>query len=150
MPISVSSPFHAASVVRITARHVRRMHQPDFGPTGVQSTWTPALNVYQRPCGLEICVDLAGVARRDLAITAEPGRLILRGHRAAPEPDPATARSEGGDPSMNQGPGMKILAMEIDYGPFCRVLPIPPQVILGRIQSHYHDGLLWISLPFGP
>ena len=36
--------------------------------------------------------------------------------------------------------------MEIDHGSFCRTIRLPVQVDLGRVESTYDNGLLWIRL----
>ena len=104
-----------------------------FSPT---EAWSPAINVYQAPDRLEVAVDLAGIDREQIDVRMEPGRLSIRGVRQAPEPP----RREGEAP-------MRIVAMEIDYGPFSRTLQIPENVDLPRTTSQYRDGILWITLP---
>ena len=100
--------------------------------------WRPAINVYQFPQRLEVCVDLAGVEKEKIEVTVEPGQLRIAGVRAAPEPaDP--------DPSY-----MRIINMEIDYGPFERVITIPSHVDLDRVQSECRQGMLWVYLTLGP
>jgi HSP20 family protein len=39
------------------------------------------------------------------------------------------------------------MEMEIDYGPFERVLELPSDVDPDRVEAKYRDGLLWIYLP---
>lgn len=110
------------------------MHR-NLGRCSPTEVWAPAVNVYQLPGRLEICVDLAGVDREALDVRVEPGRLLLRGTRSAPEP-------------IDRGDGpMRIVSMEIDYGPFQREILLPPEVVLEEVQSTYDDGLLWIALP---
>lgn len=103
----------------------------DFCPT---DTWSPAINVYQLEQRVEVCVDLAGVAASEVEVRVEPGRLVVRGQRGAPEP---ARRNEP----------MRIITMEIDHGPFCRVVPVPEQIDLRRVTSEFRDGLLWVRLP---
>lgn len=101
--------------------------------------WSPPINVYQRAHRLEVCVELAGVDREQVDVHVEPGRLTIRGARRTPDPP-----GRGG--KRPQGP-MRILAMEIDHGRFSRVIAIPNQVRLDRVQSTYREGLLWVILP---
>lgn len=107
-----------------------------FSPT--TQAWSPAVNIYQLPDRLEVCVDLAGVDRRELEVRVEAGRLLIQGIRKAPEPH-----------HRRQQP-MRIVGMEIDYGPFRRVVALPETVDLDRVHSTYTDGLLWITLPLKP
>lgn len=100
--------------------------------------WSPAVNIYQLEDRLQVAVDLAGIERNRIDARVEPGRLLIRGVRPAPEPphDP----SEGAQP-------MRILTMEIDYGPFARSIAIPENVDLASVSSEYREGMLWITLP---
>lgn len=103
---------------------------------GAPHAWQPAINAFQ--CGrcLRICVDLAGVEKSQIEVQAEPRRLLIRGMRDAPEPLEAEARAE------------RVLALEIDYGPFEREIVLPDRVDVERITAEQRNGLLWIELPF--
>lgn len=101
--------------------------------------WSPAVNLYQLPDRFELAVDLAGIERSRIDVRVEPGRLTIRGVRPAPEP-PADDRNDDERP-------MRILAMEIDYGPFARTVSIPEGVNLAEVSSAYRDGMLWVTLP---
>ena len=41
----------------------------------------------------------------------------------------------------------RLLAMEIDYGPFIREVPLPAEVEILQAHAEQRNGLLWISLP---
>lgn len=114
---------------------VQHWMNQSFGKYSRSEAWNPAINIYQLPDRLEVCVDLAGVERNRLDIEVHPGQLRIAGTRLAPDP-----------PGHDRGP-MRILSMEIDYGPFRRVLAIPREVDLSRVESRYRDGFLWIILP---
>lgn len=107
-------------------------HHGDFCPV---DTWAPPINLYRLERRLEVCVDLAGVDRKSIDVNIEPGQLVIRGIRHAPEPP------------HDQREGMRILAMEIDHGRFCRTIELPNVVDLPRVESEYKNGLLWIRLP---
>ena len=114
---------------------VRHAMSRNFGRCAATDTWSPAVNVYELPGRLMVCVDLAGVKREQLDVRVERGRLYIHGTREAPEP-----ATHGRSP-------MRILGMEIDYGPFSRDIAIPQDIALDRVQSKYTQGLLWITLP---
>ena len=122
----------------------------------ITDSWSPAVNVYQLPDRVEVCVDLAGVDKSAVDVRVEPGRLSIRGHRPPPEPRELTDRVEivqrkrsrhTDDEAPDPTPPVRVLAMEIDNGPFGRVLPIPEDTDLSRVESRYTDGLLWVILP---
>jgi HSP20 family protein len=99
-------------------------------------TWSPAINVYRCARCMRICVDLAGVERAEIDLRIEPERLTLRGTREVPEPNDAEGRA------------LQLLTMEIDYGPFERVVPLPKNVDVDKAEAEQRNGLLWIHLPF--
>ena len=112
------------------ACHLTHMHFSHFGKP---ETWRPAINAYRCGDRFVICVDLAGADKSVLRLLATATRLVLRGTRPPPEP--------GCDEPV------QVLAMEIDYGSFERVLDLPSEVDRDRITAEHHDGLLWIYLP---
>lgn len=112
-----------------------------FSQFSQAQAWSPAVNIYQVGKVLHVCVDLAGIDRDKIDVRIEPGRLKVSGVRHAPEPMPA-------DPALpHLDVDMKIHSMEIDYGSFCRELPVPREVNLDGVQSEYRQGMLWIRLP---
>lgn len=101
-----------------------------FSSTG----WRPAINAYAYEDALKICVDLAGVDTQSIEIRVDRSRLILRGNRPLPEPS-------------KQRPCRRILVMEIDYGPFERIIELPAVVNPDRVSARQSEGFLWITLP---
>src|SRR6201998_3375520 len=71
-------------------------------------TWELAINAYRCEKCIRICVDLAGIERSQIDVIVECLRVLIRGARELPEP------------SHDEGRAVKLLAMEIDYGPFER------------------------------
>src|SRR5215510_11762640 len=115
--------------VAIAVTQTRLIHFT--GSTG----WHPAVNAFR--CGQHfiVCVELAGVERSAIDVRAEARRLIIRGTRPLPEP------------SCDEEPAAQILALEIDHGPFERVLELPVEVEHQRVSAEFRNGLLWIKLP---
>jgi HSP20 family protein len=102
-----------------------------FGP----HCWEPAINAYRCEKSIRICVDLAGVERALIDLTVEPRRVVIRGTRDLPEP------------TDDEGCAQRLLAMEIDYGPFIREVSLPAEVEIDQAHAEQRNGLLWISLP---
>lgn len=94
--------------------------------------WEPAVNAYRCDGSIQICIDLAGVNRSEIDLKIESQRLILQGTREVPEPDDCA---------------LQTIAMEIDYGPFLRVLALPDDVDAARTRAEQRNGFLWIHLP---
>lgn len=98
--------------------------------------WRPAINAFRCQNGFAICVDLAGVDRAQVDLTVEPERLLIHGMREMPEPADA------------QGRAVQMLALEIDYGPFERIVELGAPVNVERARAEQRNGFLWIELPF--
>jgi HSP20 family protein len=101
----------------------------------VPRVWQPALNAFRCGAHFVICVELAGVEKTSLDVRAESRRLIIRGTRQIPEP------------SCDEVPAIHVLALEIDHGPFERILELPADVEPESVAAEHRNGLLWIKLP---
>jgi len=97
--------------------------------------WQPAINAFRCESAIRICVDLAGVEKSSIELTVEPQRIVLRGSRDVPEP------------ADGEGRAVQMLVLEIDYGPFERVLELPAEVDVEGVHAEHENGLLWIHLP---
>ena len=100
-----------------------------------EQSWTPAVNAYCCRDEIVVCVELAGVDKRQIELQAEPRRLILRGVRQPLERE------------ADCGPPLQVIALEIDQGAFRREFPLPLEIDPNRVQAEQRNGLLWIHLP---
>lgn len=98
------------------------------------SAWRPAINAYRCQDKVVVFADLAGVPPESVRVQVEPGRLLIRGTRPAPEPD-------GEASSMCQ-----LLALEIDHGGFERTLDLPANVNPDNVSVESRGGLYRIVL----
>lgn len=130
----------------IRSIHLRRLHgqlgevvyelsKVRFSRFSSPEAWRPAINAYACDECVVICVDLAGVDRRQIRLEVEPKRLKIRGQRRPPEPEGATHKPK------------QILVMEIDYGDFEREVLLPTEVDPLRVTAEQSEGLLWVYLP---
>ena len=106
-----------------------------FGQFQSTEGWAPSVNLYQLPDRIDVCVDLAGMSPSDIDVQVEPGRLRIRGVRPAPTPE------------REEGEAMRLLAMEIAHGPFCRTISLPRNIDSRAVTSEYLGGMLWVRLP---
>ena len=118
------------------ALQLRRLHFSEYRPPG--AAWSPAVNAVRYLDRIEICVDLAGVDREDVHVSIEDWCLRIQGVRPAPH-----AGCQG-------SAGCRVLMMEIDDGPFERVLPLPRDISINpdQIKASQENGFLWITIPF--
>lgn len=123
-------------------RELRRladeMRRVCFGAPAALALWRPAVNAYRQADRFVICMDLAGMDRKNISVRVEGRRLRVSGTRPAPEPVRDADRPA------------QTLAMEIDYGPFERALELPAEVDGERVTATYRDGLLWVTMPLKP
>ena len=96
--------------------------------------WTPPTDVVECAEGLLVRMELAGVEHQQVRARLEGGALVVEGMR--PSPCAAARRT-----------GLRFWQMELDYGPFRRVVPLPFPVAGAEAEAQLEHGLLEIFLP---
>jgi HSP20 family protein len=94
--------------------------------------FSPAVDVYYAsdPPRAVVRADLAGIDPGEVQLEIRGRELILSGHR-----DP-----QGGDDRVYQ-------QLEIEHGPFRRVVPLGADVDAEAADATYEDGILTVELP---
>ncbi|OQX04672.1 MAG: hypothetical protein BWK76_28440 [Desulfobulbaceae bacterium A2] len=124
--------FHELEMMRRESgrvfRHLAfgRLHPFEGG-----SSWRPAADIYETATEVLAYLDVAGVDPASLSVVAEEGGLRVSGRRELP-PQPEL---------------VCVHQLELEFGPFERVLPLPPAVDVANISSRYQQGLLVIVMP---
>jgi HSP20 family protein len=95
--------------------------------------WRPSIDLYESEETIFILVDLAGVRPEEISIELEGERLRIAGRRRVP------AETHGADLK-------RCHQMEIDYGPFERVLLVSVPIDRDQIDARYEEGFLRIRL----
>jgi HSP20 family protein len=116
-------------------REVDELFGDVFERTGLarrRSGFSPAVDVAfsADPPMAIVTAELAGVSIEDLDLEIEGRRLILSGRR---------------DPVAIEGDVYQ--QIEIERGPFRRVIELGAEVIAERAKARYEDGLLRVELP---
>jgi len=93
--------------------------------------WVPRVDVYETNDKIVVLVEIAGVKIQDIDITFHEGKLILRGTRQ---------ENYISEPEIYH-------RMEINFGPFERVIPLPVEVDAQNAEASYNNGFLEIVLP---
>jgi HSP20 family protein len=98
---------------------------------GLRSGFRPRADCVRSddPPRLTVVVELPGVNPDDVRISAVPRELVIAGER--PPPDG----------------GGRYQQIEIDYGPFQRLIPLAEEVDPDSVTASYDRGLLTIVLP---
>ncbi len=122
------------------AYQLTKVHFAQFQDPGPH--WRPQVNMFQCASCLRVCVALAGVVEENVELEIGPDSLRISGYRTPPEPlkqqEPVFSTTRK---------AVRVIAMEIDHGPFERELEIPPGYDHRRITTEWENGLLWIYLP---
>lgn len=96
--------------------------------------WLPNTDVIEHGDGLVVRVELAGVNYESIRIVITDGALVLSGMRVNPH-------------SGSTAAGYRFRQMEIEYGPFERVLPLPYPIQHQLAKARCRGGMLEIDLP---
>jgi HSP20 family protein len=94
--------------------------------------FNPAVDVFYEgdPPRAVIHAELAGIDPEEITLEIEGRELILAGHRRPVEAD-----------------GRVYQQLEIDFGPFRRVIPLGADVVADQAKATYRDGILRVELP---
>ena len=94
--------------------------------------FSPAVDVFYEgePPRAVVQAELAGIDPDELTLEIEGRELVIAGHRR-----PADAE------------GRMYQQLEIDFGPFRRVIPLGADVVPDAARATYRDGILRIELP---
>jgi len=94
--------------------------------------FSPAVDVFYQgdPPRAVVQAELAGIDPDELTLEIEGRELVIAGHR---RPDDAEGR-------LYQ-------QLEIDFGPFRRVIPLGADVVPDEARATYRDGILRVELP---
>lgn len=122
------------SRLELIAYGLQRLHFSRFQP--LPQAWQPAVNALLREDTYELVVDLAGVKVSSIEIRVSGRQLIIRGRRDTPEPLPDSGTR-----------CLQVLALEIDDGPFIRVLDLPVDIDAELAVNEYRDGFLRVQIP---
>jgi HSP20 family protein len=98
--------------------------------------WVPNADVYDSPDGLVVKVELAGVACDGFSIHLEERALVIEGVRRDPYACPDRCAE-----------GYRFRQMEIEYGSFRRVIPLPYAVSASKARARCDRGICEIRLP---
>jgi HSP20 family protein len=117
-------------------REMDKLFGDVFDRTGLaprgRGGFSPAVDVFytEDPPRAVVQAELAGIDPDELTLEIEGRELIIAGHR---RPDDAEGRV--------------YQQLEIDFGPFRRVIPLGAEVVPTQARATYTDGILRIELP---
>jgi HSP20 family protein len=113
--------------------NVRRLFEQLDDQGGSSATeWTPLVDVIETPAGLEVVVDLPGVAASDIEVSAVGGALVIAGRKSPPGCERHHAAFH---------------LVERSFGRFARRIPLAGAFDMGRADARLRGGELRILLP---
>lgn len=97
--------------------------------------FSPAVDVFYETAGpgrprAVVHAELAGIDPDEITLEVEGRELVLAGHRRPGEADDRVYQQ-----------------LEIDFGPFRRVIPLGADVVADEARATYKDGILRVELP---
>ena len=95
--------------------------------------WTPAVDLYETAGEYVLTAELPGLAREQIDIHAEEGRIVIRGAR-------------GADPGRDI-PCEQFHRVERGHGRFSRAFALPEIIDVDGISADLKDGILTIVIP---
>jgi HSP20 family protein len=116
-----------------TMRFDKRLGSQNARKASSDTFWVPNTDVYVVEDQLVIRVELAGIKREDIDVSAEGPWLTIRGHRS--------------DCCREKDAKCKFLVMEINYGAFESRIELPAHFDLGQAKAAYQNGFLRIEVP---
>lgn len=108
-------------------REVQQFMECIFG----SYSWKPAADVYETDKEIIILVEIAGVNKEDIEIFIKGNMVTVRGTRREPDINRKEAYHQ----------------MEINYGTFERVIPLPVFVREEDAKASFQNGILKIVFP---
>lgn len=93
--------------------------------------WSPSVDIEEKDNEIVLKADIPGVNQKDLEVRLENGTLTLKGERKFEKED-----KQKGYHRIERG-----------YGSFVRSFALPTAVDADKVQAHYHDGVLTVTLP---
>jgi HSP20 family protein len=98
---------------------------------GEIETWTPSVEVFQQDNNIVVRAELPGLEPGDVRIEMTDDGLAIEGERRREHEE----RLEGGYRS------------EIEYGRFCRLIPLPEGANVDQAHARLNNGVLEVMIP---
>ena len=95
------------------------------------SLWRPATDVYETSKSVVVRMEAPGLHVEDISVTLHASTLVVRAVRRDPCPETKC----------------KVLQLEVHYGLFERVVPLPRNIRHEAAEAAYVDGFLLVSIP---
>jgi len=95
------------------------------------SLWRPSTDVYETDDAVVVRMEAPGLLVEDISVTLHGSSLVVRGMRRDRHPDIKK----------------RVLQLEVHYGLFERVIPLPETIRYEEADAGYVDGFLVVTIP---
>lgn len=124
-------PFSSLEEIRDEVNHLFNSSLRRVGSPGLQAAFLPALDVAEEKDKFLIRCDLPGLRREDVSVTLQDNYLTIKGERKH--------EAETRETSYYR--------RERVSGTFTRMIEMPMSVDAKKIDAHFRDGVLHVTLP---
>jgi HSP20 family protein len=93
--------------------------------------WTPSVDIEEKDNEIVVRADVPGVSEKDLDVRLENNTLTIKGERKLEKEDKQKGYHR----------------IERAYGSFVRSFTLPAAVDADKVEAHYKDGVLTVTLP---
>lgn len=100
-------------------------------PLPARVQWRPPVDFYETPSALVVRAEVAGMREEDFEITLYENALVVEGRRSWSAEDHA----------------LRFYLAEVRYGAFRFEVPLPTGIDRDRVEAHYAQGFLTVTLP---
>lgn len=132
MALAVYNPFRLIESSLSRDAFLREFfRENERGNAEVSMVIAPRMNVAERADAYEIVLEVPGMAKEDINVEVNEGRLVVWGEKKTEREDK----------------GKKVHVREISFGSFRRELTLPDDVQPDGISAAYDNGHLRLTLP---
>ena len=104
------------------------------GGADAGAPFLPALDAQETDDEIRIDIELPGLSEKDIELTIHEDHLTIQGEKQQ-------ERRQGPDGDADHQ------WVERRFGSFRRVVPLPPDIEVEKIDAHFEKGMLHISIP---
>lgn len=124
-------PFSSLEEIREQMNRVFDTSLRRVGPRGFEEGFVPALDVVEEKDKFLVRCDLPGLRKEDVNVTLQDNYLTIKGEK---KHEVETKEA-------------KFFYRERLHGSFVRTVELPLNVDAKKIEAHFRDGVLHVSLP---
>lgn len=112
-------------------RLVNNLFGGETAETSFRGTWSPAVDVGEDQDNFYLYIELPGMTREDVKLRYEEGLLTITGEKKA----------------VAENKDLNFHRVERTFGRFERSFRVPTRILGDKIDAHFENGVLVVTLP---